>query len=144
MPADNASQPGSAGDRGRLAHVRVLVVDDDGPTREVVSTILASAGAMVTTAGSAAEARDALVRTKPAVVVADIAMPNEDGFSLMRSLRQAGTTADTVPAIALTALTRTTDVEEALAAGFQAHIPKPVNVGQLVTAVAALAARRAA
>ena len=99
---------------------------------------------MVTTVGSAAEARDALARTKPAVVVADIAMPNEDGFSLMRSLRQAGTTADAVPAIALTALTRTADVDEALAAGFQAHLPKPVNVGQLVSAVAALAARRAA
>jgi signal transduction histidine kinase/ActR/RegA family two-component response regulator len=128
----------------RLAHVNVLVVDDDGPTREVVSTILTSAGASVTTVGSAAEARDAMAKAQPAVVVADIAMPAEDGLALMRSLRQAGTTADDVPAIALTALTRSTDVDAALAAGFQAHLPKPVNVNQLVNTVAALAARRAA
>jgi CheY-like chemotaxis protein len=152
LPADTAAagamderaRAGIAGDRRRLAQIQVLVVDDDGPTRDVVSTILTSAGATVTAVGSAAEARSALARTRPSVVVADIAMPVEDGFSLMRSLRAGGSGADMIPAIALTALTRSTDIDAALAAGFQAHVPKPVNVGQLVSAVAALAAKRAA
>jgi signal transduction histidine kinase/CheY-like chemotaxis protein len=127
-----------------LADVHVLVVDDDERTREVVSAILTSVGANVTTAGSAAEARDVLAREQPAVVVADIAMPVEDGYSLMRSLRASGTAADKVPAIALTAFARAEDVDAAFAAGFQAHLAKPVDVDDLVDAVAVLTGKRAA
>jgi len=131
-------------DRKRLAHVNVLVVDDDEATRHLVSAMLSAAGARVTMAASAEEARHAFDRARPAVVVADIAMPVEDGFSLVRSLRASGHTPDAVPAIALTALTRREDVAAALAAGFQAHLAKPVDVSELVETIATLAGRRAA
>jgi signal transduction histidine kinase/ActR/RegA family two-component response regulator len=128
----------------RLADVNVLVVDDDAPTRDVVRAVLAAAGARVTTAASAAEARDVVTRVRPAIVVSDLAMPGEDGFALMKSLRENGTTAEQVPAIALSALARREDVDAAMAAGFQAHVAKPVDVGELVNTIAQLARKRAA
>jgi signal transduction histidine kinase/ActR/RegA family two-component response regulator len=150
LPNFEATQAATAGVRRSeteeefLAGVHVLVVDDDERTRDVVSAILTSVGANVTTAGSAEQARDVLARKQPAVVVADIAMPVEDGYSLMRSIRANGTTADKVPAIALTALARAEDIDAAFAAGFQAHLAKPVDVGDLVDAIAVLTGKRAA
>jgi signal transduction histidine kinase/CheY-like chemotaxis protein len=130
-PADAAPE--------RLDDVRVLIVDDDVDTRDVVGAILAGAGANVATAASASEARDAVQQWRPTVIVADIAMPAEDGYSLIRSLRTDGVTTFGGPAIALTALATPADADAALAAGFQIHLAKPVDGDKLVHTIAALA-----
>jgi signal transduction histidine kinase/ActR/RegA family two-component response regulator len=123
----------------RLDDVRVLIVDDDVDTRDVVGAILAGAGANVATAASASEARDAVHQWRPTVIVADIAMPAEDGYSLIRSLRTGGAVYRGVPAIALTALATPADADAALAAGFQIHLTKPVDGRKLVHTIATLA-----
>jgi signal transduction histidine kinase/ActR/RegA family two-component response regulator len=119
----------------RLAETRILVVEDDGDTREVVRATLESAGASVEAVASADEARREMLAEAPDVLISDIRMPDEDGYSLIRSLRGAGIS---TPAIALTAYARQEDAEEARAAGFQVHLAKPVDAAQLVDAVAAL------
>ncbi len=123
-----------------LGGLRVLVVDDDAASREVTEAILRSLGAEVRLAASAAEARAALAAARPDVLVADVGMPVEDGYSLMRSLtaRQASG-GDTIPAIALTALAGPEDRQQALAAGFCHHLAKPVESHALALAVARLA-----
>jgi signal transduction histidine kinase/CheY-like chemotaxis protein len=119
-----------------LGGTRVLVVDDDQDTREVVRAILEQAGAEVMTTGSAAESRACFLTTQPDVIIADIGMPKEDGYSLLRSVRtRAPGELRDVPAIALTAHARPEDVEEALASGFQMHLAKPVNSSRLLSAV---------
>jgi signal transduction histidine kinase len=127
-----------------LSGVRVLVVDDEHDTREMVSVMLAQFGAEVLTAGSAAEAFDALAGSPPDVLVSDIEMPGEDGYALIRRVRSlppdgGGTT----PSVALTAHTRVEDRERALAEGFQFHVNKPVGQDELIQTVARLAGRRA-
>ena len=119
----------------RLNAARVLVVEDDADTGEVVRATLESAGALVEVVASADDARREVLTDAPDVLISDIRMPEEDGYSLMRSLRGAGIT---TPAIALTAYARLEDADEAHAAGFQVHLPKPVDAGQLVDAVEAL------
>ena len=119
----------------RLDSARVLVVEDDQDTREIVRRTLEAAGASVDVAASASDARREILNERPDVLISDIRMPEEDGYAFMRSLRGAGI--DT-PAIALTAYARTEDADEAHAAGFQIHLPKPVDAGQLVEAVATL------
>jgi len=125
-----------------LEGTRILVVDDDSETREVVRAILESAGALVATAASAEATRAVLRQSKPDVLIADIGMPNEDGYALIRSLRAGGPElSPDMPAIALTAHVRPEDVEEAMASGFQAHLAKPVDPSKLLSAVAATIAR---
>jgi CheY-like chemotaxis protein/anti-sigma regulatory factor (Ser/Thr protein kinase) len=121
----------------RLEAVRVLLVDDDPDTLAVITAMLESAGARVETATSAEEARSAVGAFRPTVLVSDLAMPQEDGCSFLRSLRELHWT---VPAIALTARTRVADADEARAAGFQIYMQKPVQPEMLVNAVASLAA----
>jgi hypothetical protein len=96
---------------------------------------LESAGAFVETASTASDARREMLTDPPDVLVSDIRLPEEDGYSLLRSLRRAGL--DT-PAIAVTAYARREDAEAARAAGFQIHIPKPVDAVRLVEAVESL------
>ena len=120
----------------RLSAVRVLVVEDDDDTRELVRVALEHAGASVEAVASAADARREMLADAPDVLISDIRMPAEDGYSLIRSLRTAGV--DT-PAIALTALARREDADEARAAGFQIHIAKPVDSIGIVNAVASVA-----
>jgi CheY-like chemotaxis protein/two-component sensor histidine kinase len=120
---------------GRLDTVRVLVVEDDDATRELVRATLEDAGALVEVAATAEEARRHLLSDAPDVLISDIRMPEEDGYSLLRSLRGAGVE---TPAIALTAYARREDAEAAHEAGFQMHMPKPVDAGRLVEAVATL------
>jgi len=123
-----------------LAGVRVLVVDDETDTRELVQTVLAQAGATVEAAGSAREALAVLTRFIPQIIVSDVGMPGEDGYSFMRRVRALETAeVRTVPAIALTAYTRSADRAKALAAGFTTHLGKPINVAELVSVVAQLA-----
>jgi CheY-like chemotaxis protein/anti-sigma regulatory factor (Ser/Thr protein kinase) len=122
-----------------LHGTRVLIVEDDPDTRELLRTILEEAGATVATTASARETRAAIGRQQPDLLLADIGMPNEDGYSLMQSVRALE--ADDLrrmPAIALTAHARVEDVERALASGFQVHLAKPVEASELVSTIATL------
>jgi signal transduction histidine kinase/CheY-like chemotaxis protein len=119
----------------RLDTARVLVVDDDEDTRELGRLTLENAGAYIETAATAREARREALASRPDVLVSDIRMHEEDGYSLLRSLRLAGV--DT-PAIALTANARQEDADAARAAGFEIHLTKPIDAGRLVDAVATL------
>jgi signal transduction histidine kinase len=119
-----------------LGGTRILVVDDDPDTREVVRAILEDAGADVVTTASAAETRAYLQQSHPDVLIADIGMPKEDGYALLRSVRAlAPDEVSQVPAIALTAHARPEDVEQALSSGFQMHLAKPVDSSRLLSAV---------
>ena len=126
----------------RLDAVRVLIVDDEADARELVSTVLQSQGAEVAIASSVSEALAQLAAFQPQVLVSDIGMPREDGYSLMRQVRslpleQGGR----IPAVALTAYARAEDRRRALMVGFQSHVAKPVNPTELVIVVASLAGR---
>jgi len=122
----------------RLDGLSVLVVDDELDARLLVQEILSQHGAQVTVAQSADEARSALALTKPDVIVSDIGMPDEDGYSFIRKLRAGGAR---MPAIALTAYAGQQDAQRAFVAGFQKHVTKPVDPGRLVSVVANLGGR---
>lgn len=133
-----AAAPASAPDQ-RLDGTNVLVVDDDADARDVLQTIFEGKGMTVRAVTSAAEALQALDAYVPDVIISDIGMPVEDGLSLMRRIRQrAATLGGTVPAIALTAYAAEHDRIEALAAGYQAHVAKPFEPGDLVAMVGRL------
>ncbi len=132
-PQRGAAQPDSIAHR--LDAARILVVEDDDAARELLRLTLQRAGALVETVTSAGAARREMETDPPDVLISDIRMPEEDGYSLIRSLRSAGIA---TPAIALTAFARREDADEARAAGFQIHLPKPVDAGLLVDAVAQL------
>ena len=119
-----------------LQDVRVLVVDDEADTRELVRMTLKQYGATVATASSAAEAVETFATFRPAVLVADIGMPGEDGYALMERVRQMpAERGSEVRAIALTAYARHQDREDALEAGFDLHLTKPVEPAELAWAV---------
>ncbi|MES1171565.1 MAG: response regulator, partial [Actinomycetota bacterium] len=125
-----------------LGGVRVLLVDDEPDAREVISQILRRCGALVKTAGSAREALGVFGTESGGVdvLVSDIAMPDEDGYFLIRELRgRAPDEGGTIPAVALTAYARDEDRQRALAAGFQSHLAKPVEPCDLAAAIASLA-----
>jgi signal transduction histidine kinase/CheY-like chemotaxis protein/PAS domain-containing protein len=121
-----------------LGGLRILVVDDEPDTRELVSTLLESAGAETEVAASVADALDAVARMRPDLVVTDIGMPGEDGYVFLKRLRAAG---QRMPAVALTAYARSEDRKQALSAGFQMHVAKPIEPKKLVMAVARLVGR---
>lgn len=126
----------------RLDGLRILVVDDEGDTRELLKQGLEYCGAKVYVVGGAAEALDALASNLPDVLISDIGMPGVDGYALIRQIRGlAPNRGGRVPAIALTAYTRTEDRLQALRAGYDMHVPKPVELAELV-AVAATVVRR--
>lgn len=128
--------------QGLLAGVRVLVVEDEDDTRELLVTALEQCGAEVVSAATAAAALEHLDRRPPDVLVSDLAMPDEDGYSLIRKIRaRESERGGTVPAAALTAYARTEDRVRALASGFQRHLPKPIDPSDLIAAVATLAGR---
>jgi CheY-like chemotaxis protein len=125
-----------------LTGVRVLVVDDDTDAREMLKVALAQYGADVRVASSAEEALAAVSADCPDVLVSDIEMPGTSGYDLIRQLRQAESLeVRRLPAVALTAYARTEDRVKALLAGFQTHVPKPVEPAELVTVIASLAQR---
>ena len=125
-----------------LDRARVLVVDDDARVRDALALLLDRAGAVVDTADSAAAARARITHCAPDAMVCDIAMPLEDGYSLIRGLRGSGWD---VAAIALTAHATEADVERALAAGFDRHLAKPIELERLIANIDELVtARRAA
>jgi signal transduction histidine kinase/CheY-like chemotaxis protein len=126
---------------GSLDGVSVLVVDDDEPTREMVAAHLHHRHAHVVTAGSSAEAVAVLQRERVDVMLADIGMPDEDGYSLIRKVRafEAPEIAS-IPAAALTAFSRPQDRHRALGAGFQLHVAKPADAQAIGDAVVRLRA----
>jgi signal transduction histidine kinase/ActR/RegA family two-component response regulator len=125
-----------------LTGVSVLVVEDNDDSRKLLQTILTRAGAVVEVAESVATALRILDGAWPDIVISDIEMPGEDGYSLIRKIRLQEPPSQRVPAIALTAYTRSVDRVRALAAGFQTHMSKPVEPAELVAAVKSLSAQR--
>ncbi len=122
-----------------LAGLKILVVDDDEDSRIYISTVLEADGACITTASSATEALEVLPQLQPDVLVCDIAMPGEDGYTLIRKVRAVEVEkVATVPAVALTACAGSEDRVLALEAGFQAHVTKPVDPEDLVAAIASV------
>jgi CheY-like chemotaxis protein/anti-sigma regulatory factor (Ser/Thr protein kinase) len=129
-----------------LAGVRALVVDDEDDARELIETALRQYGAEVVAVGSAAEAymliTGAPPQSRPDVVVTDIAMPGEDGYSLIRRVRDWERSRGAyIPAVALTAYGRVEDRMRALGAGFQMHVAKPVDPAELVVVITSLIRR---
>jgi signal transduction histidine kinase/ActR/RegA family two-component response regulator len=136
--ASDTTAARSAEQEESLHGLSVLVVDDDEESRHVVAAHLESCSAVVLTASSSAEALDLLQHHHVNVLLADIAMPGEDGYTLIRKLRSLDIATATIPAAALTAFAREEDRQEALRAGFQLHLTKPVEAGSLIAAVATL------
>ncbi len=137
----SADEP-SAPDGPVLTGVRALVVDDEPDARALVAFMLETAGARVTTVGSAVEALELLVRTRPDVLVSDIGMPSVDGYELLRRVRALppdGGGATRV--LAVTAYARAEDRASAQRAGFDGYVSKPVDLGALLAAVSSLVRR---
>jgi PAS domain S-box-containing protein len=127
---------------GDLTGLRVVAVDDDQDALTLLRVVLESAGADVTTVGSPFDAVATIERTKPHVVVLDIGMPDMDGFEVIARIRaSADPLVRSVPAAALTAFARSEDRTKALRSGFEMHLAKPVDPGELVASVATLARR---
>ena len=126
----------------RLDGLRVLVVDDEVDALGLVREALREWGADVYTAGSVAEAMDTFESVRPDVVVSDIGMPGEDGYSFVRRIRaRSASDGGRTPAVALTAYARAEDAQRAFAAGYQMHVPKPASPEKLVNVVANLGGR---
>jgi PAS domain S-box-containing protein len=143
--AEGFQAPAPTGDAPRpaprpLRGIRVLLVEDDADAREVISEVVSEAGALVTQAASAREAYAALRGEPPHILISDIGMPEEDGYSLIRRIRVLPPEhGGDVPAIALTAYGRAEDVRAASEAGFQLHLVKPVKPDALLKAITAWA-----
>jgi PAS domain S-box-containing protein len=126
----------------RLDGLRVMIVDDEAETRELLTAMLTLRGAEVKTCASAAEALDALELWRPSVLVSDIGMPDNDGYALIRKLKALEPErGGNIPAVALTGYARGEDRVHALAAGFQMHMSKPVEAVELILVIASLAGR---
>ena len=146
--SDATRESGETNKRSRvdsrvLADLVIMVVEDEVDGRELLSQLLEIAGAQVVSAGSAFEALEIFERVHPDILVADIGLPDEDGYSLLRKVRalspeQGGR----VPAVALTGFTRGQDRELAELAGFQRHLAKPVHIEDLISTVKSLAQSR--
>jgi signal transduction histidine kinase/CheY-like chemotaxis protein len=121
-----------------LEGVSVLVVDDEVENREAMAAMLACEQARVLTAGSAAQALEVLQSSPVDVLLSDIAMPIEDGYTLIRKVRAMNGAVSQTPAAALTALARDEDRQQSLDAGFQLHLAKPIDSAALIAAVAGL------
>jgi CheY-like chemotaxis protein len=122
-----------------LHGLRVLLVEDDCDLRESLAILLEVCGASVTAVGSSRAALDALSQTVPDVLLSDLSMPEEDGFTLIRKIRALpANRGGRVPAAAVTAQASSEDRRRVLAAGFQAHVAKPVHVTELAAVVARL------
>ena len=128
----------------RLDGVRVLVVEDEPDARHLLAAVLQKRGAQVFMAASAAEALEVLERERPDVLLSDIALQEEDGYSLIRRVRALPQDkGGRIPAAALTGYGRLEDRMRALSAGFQLHAAKPVEPAELVAVVASLAGKSA-
>jgi hypothetical protein len=124
-----------------LAQIEILIVDDDGDARDLLALLLESRGATVLTVSSVTEALEAINEHRPDVLLADLRMPEEDGYSLIRKLRAREREQDSarLPAIAVTAYASAADREQAIAAGYDGHVAKPINPDALTRAIANVA-----
>ncbi|WP_434386041.1 response regulator [Melittangium boletus] len=126
-----------------LEGLRILVVEDEEDTRELLRTLLSSRGASVHVAASAREGLELLRRVTPDLLVSDIGMPGEDGYALIQGVRALPASAGgRLPAVALTAFARAEDRTRVLLAGFNSHVPKPVEPAELFAVLLSLAGRR--
>jgi CheY-like chemotaxis protein len=125
-----------------LDGLRVLAVDDEADGRQLLSAVLESCGAEVKACASTGEALEALERYKPDILVSDIGMPGEDGYVFIEKVRASeGRRGDRIPAVALTAYARVEDRLRALSAGYDMHVPKPVEPVELAMVIASLTRR---
>jgi len=135
----SAEEPAESHD---LTGLRIYLVDDDTLGRGMIATLLRSNGATVTESGTAADALKMIRPTPPDVLISDIGMPGEDGYSLIREVRRLDAAhGHETPAVALTAYASPQDRRLALAAGFNTHVPKPVEPAEFVEVIAHLAGR---
>lgn len=129
-------------DTPRLKGIRVLVVDDEPDTRELIGIILQQAGAEVITMASAQEVLSQFNQLTIDILVSDIGMPQMDGYCILQQIRGMSSSQAQIPAIALTAYAGDSNQQKALAAGFQLHLPKPVDPKDLIHAIAGLVKQR--
>jgi CheY-like chemotaxis protein len=122
-----------------IAGIKVLAVDDEPDARSLLTAILEKCGATVKTCETAAQAIKLLEEFEPDILVSDIGMPEEDGYSLIKRVRATEKgTHKRIPAVALTAFARVEDRLKALSAGFNMHVPKPVEPAELAMVIASL------
>ena len=143
-PKSPLSEPisdAASNDTVDLKGVRVLVVDDDNDSRNMLTRTLQGCGAETRDLNSASEVLAVLADYQPHVLISDLGMPNQDGFELIRRIRTGGFPASSLPAIALTGFARSEDRRRALLAGFQTHFAKPVDTRELTAAIATLIGR---
>lgn len=134
-PESEAAAPES----GRVIHgTRLLVVEDHQDAREMLTHVLTSAGAAVSTATTAVEALEVLERNRYDLLIGDIGLPETDGYELIRRIRASGLSGRDLPAIAVTAFAGREDRRQALLAGYQVHLSKPIDQDELIAAVANL------
>jgi len=139
--ADGSQPAALLADGIALNGLRLMIVDDEADTRELLTALLTQHGAEVRACVSSSEALALLEQWQPDVLISDIGMPGEDGYTLLRKVRALPPErGGRIPAAALTAFARSEDRLRALAAGFQMHIPKPVEIAELVIVIASLAA----
>lgn len=125
-----------------LKGISILVVEDDDDTRDLLKVLLETNGAAVTATASVQEALSAYDQSRPNVIVADIGMPDYNGYTLIGRVRARDRDKGKfVPAIALTAFTTAIDRDTVLSAGFQVHMPKPFEPSRLISVIADLAAK---
>ena len=143
MAENGASHPESDVESSNmLSGLQILLVDDEPDVRDVLATVMQGSGANVIAVSSVQEALKVLDQTQPDILVSDIAMPQEDGYMLIRQVRERETRqGGCLPALALTAYVREEDCQQALNLGFQRHMPKPVDTTELVMTVANLTGR---
>ena len=139
QPKDSGQPPKSESPQPTsLEQLRVLVVDDEADGREMLKVMLQQYGAIAVTVASVSDALVTIEEFNPDLLISDISMPQEDGYMLIRRVRSLDSEHRQIPAIALTAHSREEDRQQALAAGFQAHVPKPVEAGVLLQAIGAV------
>jgi CheY-like chemotaxis protein len=127
---------------GDLRGIRVLAIDDEADALNLLRVVLETAGADVTTTSAPREALDMIEKTQPDAVVVDLGMPEIDGFEVIRRIRHSANAAvRSIPAAALTAFARSDDRTKALRSGFEMHLAKPVDPGELVASVLTLVRR---
>jgi PAS domain S-box-containing protein len=126
--------------RPSLKDLKVLVVDDESDTRDLLTSVLEQCQAQVTAVATVSDALEAIERVQPGILVSDIGMPGEDGYALIRKVRSLpAERGGSIRAIALTAYARVEDRLAVLAAGYQMHVPKPVDLAEFVMLIASLA-----
>jgi CheY-like chemotaxis protein len=143
-PAVAANQPRSSRKAISLKGYSIMLLEDHADSRELLVEALRNSGADVAAFGTASDAFAALDHLRPSVIVADIALPDEDGYSFIRRVRAHSTPAiQAIPAIAVTAYATVPDRAEALAVGFQQHFPKPIDPARLIQVIGELNRRPA-